>query len=574
MFKAACSQWRQTTPELLMCKIWITSNFSTQFLTAALRPALAIRNILAEVNESGYNQWESVLHDPQHPIFQMKPDIILLLLSSMELAFRGDTTPEAVTERIFSAIQAAKRNGNARIVVTLPEPLQEEYLSNSWAYEWRRRICTSLHERVAPDDAVLVDMEPLIRRVGGDAWFSAKYYITAKFPFHPDHTHLYANTLADVVRGILSSPCKMIITDLDNTLWRGIVGEVGWENVDLDEGGKGHSFLRIQRFLKHLQRSGVLLAIVSKNQPEIALEVFRRSEMILQEKDFIAKEINWERKSQNIRRILQRLNLSTAGVVFLDDSPVEREEVRSAIPNLIVPELPSEPAEWVPMLQQMGLFECGFSTLESVRRKQYYEEEHRRQAELDSIENYETFLRKLDIKLTPIEIAENRERVVELINKTNQFNLTTRRFGWSRIEEILSRGGLAFSYRLEDRFGDYGIISVVVLEVEEKNKFRIDTWVMSCRVMGRTVEHAILSHVLHELKQRGTAYLVGEFIPSPKNAPVASLYEKLGFQEKEPEGDSVFYEIEVALAAKERLNRYVTIVSSLTEERKKRKCEP
>lgn len=258
----------------------------------------------------------------------------------------------------------------------------------------------------------------------------------------------------------------------------------------------------------------------------------------------------------------------------MDDSPVEREEVRSAIPNLIVPELPSEPAEWVPMLQQMGLFECGFSTLESVRRKQYYEEEYRRQAELDSIENYETFLRKLDIKLTPIEIAENRERVVELINKTNQFNLTTRRFGWSRIEEILSRGGLAFSYRFEDRFGDYGIISVVVLEVEEKNKFRIDTWVMSCRMMGRTVEHAILSHVLHELKQRGTAYLVGEFIPSPKNAPVASLYEKLGFQKKEPEGDSVFYEIEVASTAKERLNRYVTIVSPLTEERKKRKCEP
>lgn len=256
LFEAACSQWRQTATELLMCKIWITSNFSTQFLTAALRPALAIRNILAEVNESGYNQWESALHDLQHPIFQMKPDIILLLLSSMELAFRGDTTPEAVTERIFSAIQAAKRNGNARIVVTLPEPLEEEYLSNSWAYEWRRRICTSLHERVAPDDAVLVDMEPLIRRVGGDAWFSAKYYITAKFPFHPDHTHLYANTLADVVRGILSSPCKMIITDLDNTLWRGIVGEVGWENVDLDEGGKGHSFLRIQPFLETSAKIG------------------------------------------------------------------------------------------------------------------------------------------------------------------------------------------------------------------------------------------------------------------------------------------------------------------------------
>lgn len=562
LFDAACAEWQRSTPELLTCRIWIASNYSTQFVTAALKVALAIRGIDAEIDEVGYNQWEPALLNPQHPIFATKPDLILLLLSPIELAFRGNAAPEAIAERIATAIHAAKRHGNARIVVTLPEPLGEEYSKCSWAYDWRWRVSTALQACLQPTDAILVDLEPLIRMVGGKHWFSARYYVSAKLPFHPDHTHVFANYLANVVRGVVSCPCKLIITDLDNTLWGGVVGEVGWENVDLDAGAKGHSYLRFQRFLKHLQEQGVLLAIASRNEPDAALEVFRRRpEMIIREEDVVAKEINWNRKSENILRILQRLNLSTSGVIFMDDSPVEREEVRTAITDVIVPDLPSDPADWVPTLLQSGLFEGIALTPESVRRKPYYEEERIRQVELESSANHETFLRKLEIRLRPEEIANAKDRVVELINKTNQFNLTTRRYGWSRIEEILTRGGLGFCFRLEDRFGDYGLISVMILSVVDKRSYRIDTWVMSCRAMGRTVEQAILAYMLEELAKRGASRLVGEYIPSGRNAPVASLYASLGFGKEWTEGTSVFSELKVAAGMAEQVNRYVTIVA-------------
>jgi FkbH-like protein len=212
------------------------------------------------------------------------------------------------------------------------------------------------------------------------------------------------------------------------------------------------------------------------------------------------------------------------------------------------------------------LFEGIALTPESARRKQYYEEDHVRQMELESSVSYESFLAGLDIKLRPQEIVKNRDRAIELINKTNQFNLTTRRFGWSRIEEILARGGLAFCFRSEDRFGDYGIISVMILDVLDERSYRIDTWVMSCRVMGRTVERAILAYVVDELAKRGATHIVGEYIPSGKNAPVSSLYASLGFRKERSEGTSMFSELEVATVMAEQINPYIKIIMPSTAE--------
>jgi FkbH-like protein len=559
-FDAAATRWRGGAPDLLPCRIWIASNYSTQFLAAALRPALAVRGIWADIAEAGYNQWELALLDPRHPIHATRPDLVLLLLSSQELAFRGDSGPEAVAGRIAAVAEAVKRHGGGRLLLSLPEPLEEERSSASWAYDWRRRLDAELRTRLQSTGTILLDLDPLIRSVGARGWFSEKYYIAAKLPFHPDHTHRLANHLADAVRGALASPCKLLVTDLDNTLWGGVVGDLGWEQVDLDAGGKGHAHLRLQRFLRHLCDRGILLAIASKNDPGVALEVFRRrTEMLLREEDFSAVEIHWGPKSASIQRILRRLNLSTAGVLFLDDSPVERAEVRRALPDVIVPDLPADPAGWVPILLETGLFEGGPSTAESSHRSRYYEEERVRQAALEASPDLEGFLADLRMVLRPEAIDRHRERVVELINKTNQFNLTSRRFGWSRIEEVLAGGGRGFSFRLEDRFGDYGLIAVVLLAARGEGRYLIDTWVMSCRVMGRTVERAILSYIITALSREGGTRLIGEYIPSDKNGPVASLYASLGFEGLASEGTSTLSQLPVDPKGAARLNPHIRI---------------
>jgi FkbH-like protein len=265
----------------------------------------------------------------------------------------------------------------------------------------------------------------------------------------------------------------------------------------------------------------------------------KRAEMILRLEDFAAAEIHWEPKSSSLERILQRLKLSTAGVVFLDDNPVERAEVRRRFPDIAVPELPDDPAERVPMLTRTGLFDHRLVTRESHDRSQMYAENAAREAAQHDTGDYREFLRGLQMVMegSPLEAA--RERVIELIHKTNQFNLTTRRYNWAELAATV-RDGFGRCYRLKDRFGDNGIISVVAVKRAEADA-RIDLWLMSCRVLGRKAEEAILADIAARARALGARRLVGEYVPTAKNALVRDLYPRLGFAEIGRSGASVLY---------------------------------
>jgi FkbH-like protein len=262
--------------------------------------------------------------------------------------------------------------------------------------------------------------------------------------------------------------------------------------------------------------------------------------MLLTREDFVTAEIHWEPKSESVRRILDRLGLSTAGVVFLDDNPVERAEVRRKFPDLLIPELPEDPAARVPMLISSGLFDRRLVTEESRNRSRMYRENSRRDSALSAAADMDEFLRNLDMEMESSDVRTARDRVLELIHKTNQFNLTTRRYTWDQLLAAIEPG-FGVCYRMRDRFGDNGIISVVLVALEQ-DVARIDLWLMSCRVLGRQAEEAIMADVAVRAAATGATRLAGEYRHSAKNRLVADLYQRLGFEIVSQDAHGVVYE--------------------------------
>lgn len=510
-------------------RLAIAGNYSTQFLGKAFPLALAARGVHCTMFESSYNQWQIDTLDPASALYRFAPTHVLLAMSSIDLAYASLRSPDAVVDAIAGAAERLVARTGAQIFITLPEPLADEITDWSGAYVWRRLVEAGLRSRLGDGRVTLVDLEPLIRMVGAAAWFDDRYYETAKLPYHPDRTPQVLARLADAIAGHISQRCKLVIVDLDDTLWGGSVGDDGWNGIDLDPAGPGRHFLALQHFLRGLLDQGVVLAIASKNHSKSVDEVFaRRTEMLVKREDFVTTEIHWEPKSLSVRRILDRLNLSSAGVVFLDDNAVERAEVRRKFPELLIPDLPENPAARVPMLLASGIFDRRLVTEESRGRASMYRDNDKRAIAMAGAGDLVQFLRDLDMEMEVTDVAQTRERVLELIHKTNQFNLTTRRYNWDELVQVIDPG-FGTCYRLRDRFGDNGIISVVLVAMSPDATARIDLWLMSCRVLGRQAEEAILADVSSRARQLGARRLLGEYQPTAKNEMVRDLYTRLGF---------------------------------------------
>ena len=528
-------------------RLALTSNYSTQFIAKGFPLALAARGLDASVYESPYGHWQIDLLDLASPLYRFAPTHILAALTSIELAFASLRTPHAVADALVTAIGRALAETSAQVFLTLPEPLAEEVSDWSGAYAWRYELNTRLRKLLDNPRVTLIDIEPLIRQSGAVAWFDDRYYDSSKLPCHPDRIPSVLALFADAISGHIIQRCKLVIVDLDDTLWGGRVGDDGWEGIDVDPAGTGRHFLRMQLFLKRLAEQGVILAVASKNHPDSVNEAFlRRPEMILKLEDFVTMEVHWEPKSLSVARILKRLNLSTAGIVFLDDNPAEREEVRRKFPDIFIPELPDNPAERVSMLMGSGMFDRRVITPESRERAKMYRENSHRESELAAIGDLDAFLRNLDMEMEIMEVGAARERTLELIQKTNQFNLTTRRYNWDELCAAI-RPGFGLCYRLKDRFGDNGVISVILVALEPQDGARIDLWLMSCRVLGRHVEEAILSDVAARAKALGARKLLAEYLPTTKNKLVQDLYPRLGFEMVEKQLERDLYERDLSV---------------------------
>ena len=428
-----------------------------------------------------------------------------------------------------------------RLNMDLGLPGSPRYLAD----EFNRRLVQQARQQ----SRLVLDVAGLASLVGDAAWSAGRYWYAAKYPFATAMIPLYTDNLMRIIAAQMGRSRRVLVLDLDNTMWGGIVGDDGIEGLALGNGsplGEAHSAL--QRMALALKERGIILCVSSKNDEAIALEAFRNHpEMTLREDDIVAFRVNWDDKAANIKAISDAIDLGLDCFVFLDDNPAERKRVRDALPSVAVPELPEDPGDWLPVLQAAGYFEqAGFSKEDQLRAG-FYKANALRAAQMDRIGDHNDYLLSLGMTLSiaPFDSA-GRKRISQLISKSNQFNLTTRRYSEAEIAAMQSNADVfAIQARLEDIFGDNGMISAVICR-QAGASWEIDTWIMSCRVLGRRVEEALLQYLVQQARLRGISEIIGRYIPTARNGLVRDHYAGLGFIQSGSQNGETIWQLAVS----------------------------
>ena len=535
--------------------------FLGQCTTSWLAPALTAegwgRGVAVAAAEGGY---DNILQDLVGlQAASPRPDVVALLPWNQRLSGRDRPASEVIEDEVAFWRQAWGLVGGglgARLLQVgydwvTPGPLGYQVSGRAGGLV---RLVRELNEAIRdalPGGAYFLDLDAASGTLGRDAFYDMRRYYWTKQPFSEPGTVALARHLWAGVRALTTGPKKVLVLDLDNTLWGGVVGETGPHGIGLGEGPEGEAFRAFQEHAKELADRGVVLAVASKNNPADAREPFESNgEMLLKLDQIAAFEACWEPKGTTIARIAESLALGLDSFVFFDDNPAEGEQVRQALPDVEVVDVPAEPADFVRALQAGLWFETtGLTQADRERAGQYTVERRRRELQT-SFTSLEDYLRSLEMtaEVRPIDEAEL-PRVVQLLAKTNQFNLTTRRHTRDDVARMVADArSVHLTIRVKDKFGDYGLVAVL-LGVPEGEDLRVDTWLMSCRVIGRTVEQFSLRALIGRAVALGYRRVVGEFVPTKKNALVADLYDRLGFaREGTPADGAVRYTLDLARA--------------------------
>jgi len=526
----------------------VLGDCATQQLSAAIAGESVRRGCTMQVFDADYDQMAAQFLDPQSELYAFQPDFILIFCCIEKLKQRFyDTVPSERTlfaEREFARFcslwEAASLHCSAKILM-FDFPEQSDAVFGSFALRTPvsflyqlRKLNQMCGESVAAQysNVYPVALSDVQRELGNTQFFDPRMWYLAKMAVKTEALPAVAARVLDTVLAINGNIKKCVITDLDNTLWGGVIGDDGLDGIQLGELGDGPAFVALQRWLLELKRRGILLAVCSKNEKKNAKEPFEKHpEMVLRMEDITVFVANWENKAENIRRIQQILNIGLDSFVFLDDNPFERNLVREMLPEVTVPELPEDPAYVPAYLESLHLFEAaGFSDEDTARTAQYQAEASRVEAQA-SFTNYEDYLKSLDMRaeILPFD-SFHYPRIAQLTQRSNQFNLRTVRYTEHEIAALAEDPSVITRYvTLTDRFGEHGLISVVILKKQADALF-IDTWLMSCRVLRRGVEQCMFNKVVDLAKESGCKYLIGEYLPTAKNSMVADFYPSFGME--------------------------------------------
>jgi FkbH-like protein len=519
-------------------------------LVPGIRVAGLRHRLLFEVQTGNYGQYRQEVLDPTSALHKFAPHVVVLAVTVNDaLGNVLVTASEAEVEAALAKAVADLRNLWRTIRTSIKASvIQQTFLDPSLPVfgSFDRlvpaapsRLVSRLNDLVAEagkqDGVLLLDIAAQADRDGMEAWFDVRRWLQAKQEIKPEAAGLYGELLARVIAAQRGSSHKCLVLDLDNTLWGGVIGDDGLEGIVLGEGSvRGEAHLALQRYALHLKQRGVILAVCSKNDLATAEAPFRdHSEMLLKRSDITAFVANWDDKATNLKAIAAQLNLGIDSLVFVDDNPVERDFVRQALPMVAVPDMPEDPAEYASTLAQAGYFEAVSFTQEDVARADLYAKDAERSALLSESKSIEEFLAELEMSVVHGPFARNDlVRVTQLINKTNQFNTTTRRYS---AEEIATRASapeyITLQFRLCDRYGDNGLVSTMILGPNdgEESTYRLESWVMSCRVFGRELEFEAMNIAVEVAQKRNARVLLADYMPTPKNGMIKDLYAKLGF---------------------------------------------
>ncbi len=555
-------------------RVAVLGGSTTSIIKDQLELFLLANGIWPSFYESEYNKYYEDAVFPCPALDEFRPEIIILFTSSVNIVNRpalGDDEA-AVREKLiaemrrFETVWAALLSRYEAIIIQNNMELPvESSLGNLEAVLpiGIRRYIGALNERFADYAAAqegfyLHDLAALAARIGLERWHSPFQYHAYKFAMNYDVMPDVAKSLANIILALLGKTKKCLVLDLDNTLWGGVVGDDGVCGLALGhETAEGEAYLAFQSYIKRLKDRGVLLAVCSKNEEDAARSGFSHPDSVLRLKDFVAFKANWKPKDVNIREIAKELNIGLDSLVFVDDNPAERQLVRDSLPEVVVPEIDSRDiCAAIRIVEEAGWFEPIAISADDLRRSDIYRENRGRQVLKESATSYEEYLASLDMKA---EIAPFREiyydRIAQLTNKTNQFNLTTKRMTLADIRQIAkSEEHIALYGRLTDKFGDNGLVSVVVGEKRGK-EIHLILWLMSCRVLGRGMEQAMLDAVVENAAKAGMKTVVGYYFPTAKNKMVADFYRDFGFTVREENDSGMVWEMQVA--GYEKKNKFI-----------------
>ncbi|MFO1206140.1 MAG: HAD-IIIC family phosphatase [Burkholderiales bacterium] len=540
----------EDVPGFARVRLAVLSSCTIDHLLPAIRVAGLRRGMRFEVYKSGFGQYRQDILAPDTPLKAFAPEIILLSLTAREVLAQVPPSASAeeaervlmqALEELRSLWRTARNSLNALVVqqtfLDVYEPLFGSY--DRLAPTAPTRLVARLNERLAEfaaqDRVLLLDVSRASARDGIAVWFDIARWLQGKIEIAPRAAPIYGELLSRVISAQRGQSKKCLVLDLDNTLWGGVIGDDGLEGIVIGEGSAlGEAHLALQRYAKALKERGIILAVCSKNEAAVAESAFRdHPDMVLRRSDIAAFVVNWEDKAQNLKVIAQQLNIGLDSLVFVDDNPVERARVRESLPMVSVPELASDPALYVNCIAESGYFEAVSFTSEDRDRADQYAANVQRDVLRGSSDGVQTFLSDLDMQLefgrvTPVDLA----RASQLVNKTNQFNMTTRRYSTEEVARLAdSPENLVLQFRLRDRFGDNGLVSVMIMRSapDDVETMELDTWVMSCRVFGRQLEFEAMNIAVELARDRGVRAFGADYIPTEKNGVVRSLYETLGF---------------------------------------------
>jgi FkbH-like protein len=543
-------------------RIALLSSSTIDHLVPALRVACLRRRLLVDIYTGSFGQHRQDLMDASSSLHAFAPQVVLLSLSAREsLAGVPLTSTAAQVQRsVETAVgdlrelwQRARGANGATVIqqtfLDVTEPLFGSYDRQVPASP--SRVVARLNDQVAEaalqDGVLLLDIAAAAARDGLERWFDVGRWLQGKIEIAPQAAPLYGELAARLLAAQRGGSRKCLVLDLDNTLWGGVVGDVGVEGIVLGEGSAaGEAHLALQRYALALKERGIILAVCSKNEAATAEAAFRdHPEMALKRTDITAFVANWTDKAANLRSIAAQLNIGLDSLVFVDDNPAERERVRADLPMVAVPEMPGDPALYVQCLAAAGYFEAVEFTDEDRQRVGQYAANIERENLRSSFQSMDDYLRGLDMTVTygPVTHVEL-ARAAQLVNKTNQFNTTTRRLAAEELATLLAQAGnFALQFRLTDRFGDNGLVSVMILCRHPQDSGIVDLhcWVMSCRVFGRQLEDEAMNIAAGAARERGFRELRADLIATKKNTVIAKLFDSLGFMPlggDAPEGTS------------------------------------
>ena len=562
-------------------RIAFLSNFTITGIAEIMKSLCFEYGIYAECYTSLYNQYAQDILNKSSELYNFKPDVIFILLDienlfgdnyyfyyRMNVQQRNDFIQENFDE-IKGLIRILEENTNAKIIVNnllVPNYSSRGIIENKQEFGIKKGVChfNDMLELLSINNSKLFifDMNLFCSRIGYEFVYDQKMSYLGDMKISPSGLVKLSSKYMGYIIPLMSITKKCIVLDLDNTLWGGIVGEEGIENIKLGPEKEGKPFMDFQKRLLELFERGVILAINSKNNYEDAIEVIKNHKyMILKEHHFASMKINWQDKITNIKEIAKELDIGLDSLVFIDDDKTNREFVREFLPEVLVLDIPEDHCFYPSIIENLVVFNLFNITDDDLNRGRMYADQNKREQFKVEITDVESFLKQLKIKVNIIKVGKMTiPRVAQLTQKTNQFNLTTKRYQEENIQNFLESGDYVIKcINVNDRFGDYGITGVIIVRKhDDEGYWNIDTFLLSCRILGKNIEFSLMQNLIDDAKKAGIKKIHGKFVSTKKNKPAENFLEECGFILNKDENEERDYILNVG--NEKRNNSYVEVL--------------